>query len=469
VSTRGEAAGGPLSVAFGQETSLAGDTKASGRRIHEIDAMRSIALILLVAYHALCAFQPFSWSLGIVGFPEHLTGLWLLGELLNTWRIPVLFLMAGVTAGHLLGKRQPTELIRSRLLRLVPPLLMGILIVVPLSSIPFQLFHHIPVRYMPSPGHLWFVWNLVVYFAIAFPLLVIIKRFPHGFILGMLRFWSPYGWLFFLPGLLGLTTIFLEPHVTPEYFSAFFIRFWYGLACFVSGIVLVSLGESFWSGLHRVCHPAFVLGLVLYGVRITGNDWGGETSRLWANSFESAFGMLAFLGYGSLLFSRPSLGFLRFNRAVFAIYLVHFPVQQALAVFLIPLGLPPSAAFVMLFIGTLAISALVYWLVLCFLHWLHPFFGIPPTTAKVEHRELPAQASMFPYRWMPIVGRCAALYLVAPLLVLVTFLILGATAFRSWKPGTITPIIQQQGTNPQGASQGRTMPSRGFSKDRDEP
>ena len=41
-------------------------------RRHEIDALRSIALLLLIAYHAFCAFQPFAPAIQFIEFSEHL-------------------------------------------------------------------------------------------------------------------------------------------------------------------------------------------------------------------------------------------------------------------------------------------------------------------------------------------------------------------------------------------------------------
>lgn len=454
MSTHSELAGQHLPAASAQENVPGRETQVPGRRIHEIDALRSIALLLLIAYHALCAFQPFAWMVGLVGFSEHLPGLWLLGELLNTWRIPVLFLLAGVTGGHLLGNRQPAELLRSRLLRLVPPLLMGMFVVVPLSGILFQSFNHTPIRYTPGLGHLWFVWNLAVYFVMAFPFLVLVKRFPQFVVLRVLRSCSPYIWLVLLPGLLGATTIVLEPHITSEYFSAHFLRFWYGLACFVSGVLMASFGESFWAGIRGICRPALFMAIALYAVRVLEVDLGGATVRLWANSFESAYGMLAFLGYGSRLFGRPSSVFSRVNRSVFAVYIVHFPVQQALALFLVPLGLPAWPAFAILFIATLTISASVYGVVLRPLPWLHPFFGIPRVKAVGGHREPSAGAVLAPGRWASVIGRGVVLYFVSPLLVLVTFSLLAAAALESWQAGAGATVRQQPGERSLGIGPG---------------
>jgi len=74
-------------------------------RRHEIDALRSIALLLLIVYHVFCAYQPFAPLILFVGYPSTLEDGWFLGELLNPWRVPVLFLISGITAGYLLQNR----------------------------------------------------------------------------------------------------------------------------------------------------------------------------------------------------------------------------------------------------------------------------------------------------------------------------------------------------------------------------
>jgi peptidoglycan/LPS O-acetylase OafA/YrhL len=172
----------------------------------------------------------------------------------------------------------------------------------------------------------------VVYVVLAAPLFHYLKACPDNRLQRLLRVLPAHTWLPALAGV--LVTVFLEPHITPELFSAHFFLFWYGLACFVFGILLVSIGEGFWQGIRRVCHVALAGALALYLLRMSGFDLGaglgGAPGRLTALALESACGMIAFLGYGSLLFSRRSRGFAVLNRSVFAIYILHFPVQQAI-------------------------------------------------------------------------------------------------------------------------------------------
>jgi hypothetical protein len=130
--------------------------------------------------------------------------------------------------------------------------------------------------------------------------------------------------------------------------------------------------------------------------------------------------MLAFLGYGSLLFSRPTRLFTLLNRAVFAVYIIHLPVQQAVAFFLFHLDLNAWLAFALHLVATLSISGLIYTFVLRPMHWLHPFVGIAPVKPEPSRvssaAETPPSHGPWPVTW----GRFATLYVVSPLVVFVT-------------------------------------------------
>jgi hypothetical protein len=72
----------------------------------------------------------FSWGFHIKR--EHrITELEPLMLLLNPWRLALLFLVSGVATRFMLGKSTPGRLWRSRTVRLLPPLLSGMLVIVP--------------------------------------------------------------------------------------------------------------------------------------------------------------------------------------------------------------------------------------------------------------------------------------------------------------------------------------------------
>ena len=65
----------------------------SRSRHHEIDALRVIALCLLILYHVFVCYQPFANMLMFLQYEQLLEKYWFVGSLLNIWRIPVLFLI----------------------------------------------------------------------------------------------------------------------------------------------------------------------------------------------------------------------------------------------------------------------------------------------------------------------------------------------------------------------------------------
>jgi hypothetical protein len=105
----------------------------------------------------------------------------------NPWRLALLFLVSGVATGFMLGKLTPGRLCRSRNVRLLPPLLFGMLAIVPpqayvqiLESVGydggflnFYLTHYFafgpqfcrpgPCVLLPTWNHLWFVAYLWAY------------------------------------------------------------------------------------------------------------------------------------------------------------------------------------------------------------------------------------------------------------------------------------------------------------------
>lgn len=394
-------------------------------RRYEIDALRSIALVLLIFYHAFCAFQPFGPLVGFITYPQTLQTAWFLGEALNPWRIPVLFLITGITTGYLLQNRSVGALLEARLSRLVPALVFTSLFIAPLSSALMQIHYQSKVTYVPSPGHLWFVSNLVVYFVLAAPLLLALKRTANSAIFLKLRALPSYLWLGVLPTWLFLVSWFLEPHVGPESFSTHVMRFFYGFASFLAGAVLVSFGDRFWKGIREVAVPALVAVIALYFMRLNGAFPSNPFGAMALRTLESASGMLAFLGIGSLFLAKPSKLFSWLNRGVFAIYIIHMPVQQLMALLLFPTEWNPWLILALQSVGTLGLSAAIYHFALLRIRWLHPLFGIAPPK-RVPKAEAPEGTSTRP--WVAITSRVACVYVVPTLLVGVTVAILVSTA-----------------------------------------
>ena len=93
------------------------------KRRHDVDAIRAIALFLLIAYHLGISFM--SWAPFVFFIPniKSIDSLWIPMAMINTWRIPILFLISGIAFRYSFENRSPLQLIKERLKVLGIPLL----------------------------------------------------------------------------------------------------------------------------------------------------------------------------------------------------------------------------------------------------------------------------------------------------------------------------------------------------------
>lgn len=119
-------------------------TPVSSRR-HDIDALRALAFGLLILYHVGMYY--------VAAWPWHLksphAAAWLQApmQVVNIWRMDLVFLVSGVALGFLFRGREPLVLIRQRALRLLLPLAFGMTVVVP-----YQAYAEALARGLVAPG-----------------------------------------------------------------------------------------------------------------------------------------------------------------------------------------------------------------------------------------------------------------------------------------------------------------------------
>ncbi|WP_374473132.1 acyltransferase family protein [Phenylobacterium sp.] len=158
--------------------------RPEGGRRHDLDWIRIIAFALLILFHVGLVYGPLDWHVQSTHtFP------WMEEALLATgpWRLTLLFLVSGAALRFVGAGRTAGELASERLKRLAPPLLFGVLVLVPVQSwieamdkgswsggllewwsrefSPTGLADGVPVN------HLWFLVYLATYAVLASPLL----------------------------------------------------------------------------------------------------------------------------------------------------------------------------------------------------------------------------------------------------------------------------------------------------------
>ena len=105
-------------------------------RRYDIDWVRILALGLMIAYHGLVFFQPWAGKLLFLQNNETLETLWRFpAEMINVWRIPILFVLSGMGVCFAMSHRNGYQLLIDRALRILLPLAAGSILICPLIPV----------------------------------------------------------------------------------------------------------------------------------------------------------------------------------------------------------------------------------------------------------------------------------------------------------------------------------------------
>ncbi|MBD3258799.1 acyltransferase family protein [candidate division GN15 bacterium] len=346
---------------------------AAARR-YDIDWLRTLALGLLIVYHVAITFQPWARIIWFIQNDQSLEGLWVVMGFLNVWRIPILFMVSGMGVRFAMERRDWKELLKDRTVRILVPFVFGFFVICPMLAYIVLYYYELGMDYVPNAGHLWFLANIFLYVLLLLPLLNYLRHTPDNgffrFLAGMLR--TPWAlFVFAIPVVLEAWLINPQPF---SRYAGTLHGFLLGLICFFTGFVFVSLKNAFWSSVQQIRWGALTVGFVLFAVRLLVFELEAAPNYLVA--LESMSWMLAVLGFGSVYLHRPSRTLSYLSTAVYPVYIIHLPVQYALASYIVPLEMSPWAKLVLLLVGTFGICFLIYELFLKRLKWIRPLFGM---------------------------------------------------------------------------------------------
>lgn len=349
------------------------ETAVSTRR-HDVDWLRTIALGLLIIYHASISFQP--WG-SLIGFPQNkdtLETMWLLMGLISVWRIPILFVISGMGVRFAMERRDWKQLLKDRTVRILIPFVFGIFTIVPSFIYIILKFYNLPPEYKVEPGHLWFLANIFVYVLLLMPIFYFLKNRPDNILFKGLAKMLNWPVLIILVALPLMLEAWL---VNPEIYSTYAMTahgFWMGLICFATGFLFISLKDTFWHAVEQSRWFTLLIAFSLYLVRFLVYMFEGAPN--WMTALESMSWILAIIGFGSLHLNKPSKSLRYLNKAVYPVYIIHMPVLFVLMYLVLPLRLSPWTKFALMVAGTFVICLLLYEFILKRIKWLRPLFGM---------------------------------------------------------------------------------------------
>src|SRR5690606_10180413 len=164
------------------------------QRLHALDAVRGLALLLGVAFHASLSFMP-GWPVGLWAMTDTSTSPFLADAafVAHSFRMTLFFLVAGFFA-HMLHRRLGAGgFVRNRLLRIGVPLLAGWAVLYPLISLvwitgitrstggnlpPLPETAGVPGAFPLT--HLWFLYVLLQFYVASLVLGALLRRLDGG-------------------------------------------------------------------------------------------------------------------------------------------------------------------------------------------------------------------------------------------------------------------------------------------------
>ncbi|MEW6391211.1 MAG: acyltransferase family protein [Pseudomonadota bacterium] len=395
-------------------------------RRYDLDWIRVGAFFLLILYHTGMFYVPWDWH---VKTPHVVEGLMPLMLLTNPWRLTLLFLVSGAATRFMADKTTVGQLTGARIVRLLPPLLFAMFVIVPPQSY-YEIVEYLAqhpsapvgvenfwVRYVTASGHwcgtdgnclitptwnhMWFVAYLLFYTLVLALMLLVwktagerIQQAAEYLLKGVGLFAWPILFLAMLRATLyakyGETHGLVGDHyVHAVSFSAFLLGF--GLA----------KSDTLRERLVAVRWPALIVAVAA---------WAGWSIYVWTYRHDTPIpspqlkllmrfvfaadtwcAIVAILGFGAkhLTHGGPVLRYLTLG--VFPFYLVHQTLIVVMAHHLAKLGLPQGLEGAVLVVATFAGCFATYEIVRR-IPGVRILFGLKGQPAEALARRPPALA-----------------------------------------------------------------------------
>ena len=329
----------------------------TGSRLHYIDWLRVLAVLLLFPYHVTRVFNEEAFY---VKADEVSAALNVVLGFVSVWHMPLLFLLAGASTYFALRRRSSREYLGERFTRLGVPFLIGVFILlIPVqtwygarfnSGYTESLWHYLAsgdfLRWNIQEGgdyfggfgfgHLWFIFVLLLVAVIALPLLANDGR-GGRLLRGLSRRLARPAWWPLAALLIYAGEAVPDPTgaLTPFYYLVFFVL----------GYVAVC-DPGFMQAAERYRLPALATGVVLAavwvltpGLRDALPDPSLQLAALnLLGALASWLVILGALGYGRRYLDRTSPALSYLGEASYPVYLLHQTVIVIAAYYVVDLA-----------------------------------------------------------------------------------------------------------------------------------
>jgi surface polysaccharide O-acyltransferase-like enzyme len=360
---------------------------AANERLHSMDALRAVAMLLGVVLHGGMAYMENVWSVWVANDPASSPAFDAMFWIVHLFRMQAFFLIAGFFACMLVARFGAGKFTENRLKRVGLPLVIGLFTVVPLCNavwtwgfnLRLPLEDQVPLageiagwfgRAFLSQWHLWFLIHLLVMYAVALLWLKLtgaarpiarvgeiitnawIWCVRHGLAVPALAL-ATFPLLFLQDGAGVDTQSGSIPDLTiVGYYMVFFAGGW-----------MLYRRREHLNAIARLWIPYLIAGLAFSGVFMVmqgkvGINEGDVTPMLRAvSALATAMIVIGFTGFFMHLFKHPSPAMRYVSDSAYWVYLIHLPLVVWLNLIVEPIN---AGAFTKFGIVMLAATAIMY-------------------------------------------------------------------------------------------------------------
>jgi peptidoglycan/LPS O-acetylase OafA/YrhL len=377
-------------------------------RLHYLDWLRVLAILMVFLFHAVHPFDFGDWQVKNAEQSEIIT---IILVLLSIWGMPFFFLVAGAASWFALQRRTASQYLRERFNRLLIPFILGTILFSPLEiymewankvqrgvvTISLQEFVTRPLhaynllslispRWFGYGFHLWFLGFLFSFALITLPCFLWLKKGAgQRFVSRMAKLCEHRGGVLLFTIPLAIAQCLLSPFFPEEHDWADFI---FQMLFFALGFLLFA-DERFTRTIRRdwwillVVGTVIVLGLV--GVYLTGlpvvelSETPGTAQFYFLQFLGSAIALcysltMLFVGMRFLDFTNQ---WLRYGQeAALPFFVLHQPVIIVIAFFVVQWNAGISIKLPIVVLSSFVVSAGLYELIVRRIHPLRFVFGM---------------------------------------------------------------------------------------------
>jgi glucan biosynthesis protein C len=150
------------------------EAPAHPQRLHALDGLRGVAMLLGVVLHAAMVYLPANVP-GATLDKESSVGLLALVGVIHSFRMQLFFVVAGFFAALICRRYGATGFLVHRTKRLMFPFLAAMVLIIPFVAalIPSRITERVQGQYVGTlpTGHLWFIQHLFLHCLVAFALI----------------------------------------------------------------------------------------------------------------------------------------------------------------------------------------------------------------------------------------------------------------------------------------------------------